>query len=63
MTTTTPESRGHLAYMAYCRRVNFVSHDGKRLPPFVDLDEVQREGWIASAQIIWDVATTGKTKI
>jgi hypothetical protein len=63
MTTTTPESRGRIAYTAYCRRVNFTAHNGEPLPGFDDLGEPQRDAWIYSANVLWDLATTGKATI
>jgi hypothetical protein len=63
MTTTTPESRGQIAYTAYGRRVNFTTHDGREMPLFDQLGPTQREGWIAAAEVIWQLATTGQATI
>ena len=59
MTTTTPESRGRIAYTAYCRKVNFRAIDGSDLPAFDDVPEPQREAWVFAANVLWDLATTG----
>jgi hypothetical protein len=59
MTTTTRESRGRLAYTAYCRRVDFKSIHGEDLPTFDEQDEKIREAWIQAANVVWDLATTG----
>lgn len=58
-TTSTPESRGQLAYTAYCRSVNFKAVNGEELPMFFDLDEERRRAWMAAADVIWQIATTG----
>jgi hypothetical protein len=63
MTTTTPESRGRIAYTAYCRKVGFRGINGDELPSFDDLPDAIREAWIGSAGVIWDLATTGKATI
>ena len=63
MTTTTPESRGEIAYLAYCRAVSFTAHNGEPLPAFDGLGKPQRDAWIMSARAIWELATTGKTNI
>lgn len=63
MTTTTPESRGRLAYTAYCKRRNFKAVDGSDLPIFDDLQPGTREAWIAAAGLIWDLATTGRATL
>lgn len=59
-TTTTPDSRGQLAYAAYCRAVGFKSKEGNDLPNYENLGVAQRNGWIAAADLIWTLATTGK---
>lgn len=58
-TTTTRESRGQLAYTAYCRTVGFKSIHGEALPMFHEMAEERREAWIVAANLIWDIATTG----
>ncbi len=63
MTTTTPESRGQIAFTAYGRTVGFKTHDDQDIPAWADLSDTVRAGWIASAQAIWDLATTGKATI
>lgn len=62
-TTTTPESRGRIAYTAYGRKVDFRTHDGRPMPTFDELGPAQRSGWIGAAQVIWDLATTGHATI
>jgi hypothetical protein len=74
MTTTTPESRGRIAWVAYCRKLarfevgeggtdaDFIRASQAR-PMFDDLPEPVRQAWIAAAQTIWDLATTGKAVI
>lgn len=63
MTTTTPESRGRLAYTAYCKPVEFTSINGEQLPAFDDMPEKRRNAWINSARVIWELATTGKAEL
>jgi len=63
MTTTTPESRGRIAYIAYCRSVGFRAINSDDLPPFDDIPEKIRNAWIKSANVIWDLATTGRATI
>jgi hypothetical protein len=58
-TTTTPESRGQLAYTAYGKRVGFKPFNGEPLRPWNEMPSMQREAWIAAAGLIWDLATTG----
>lgn len=62
-TTTTPESRGQLAYTAYGKKVDFKTHDGGTLPMWRELGETQREGWMAGAGLIWELATTGRATL
>ena len=63
MTTTTRESRGRIAYIAYGRVTNFKNFQGNPMPEFDALPENIREAWIVSANVIWDLATTGKATI
>lgn len=58
MTTTTPESRARIAYTAYGRKVNFRNFQGDPMPSFDELPQAIRDAWIASAGVIWDLATT-----
>jgi hypothetical protein len=58
-TTTTPESRGRIAYTVYCSKVEFRSVNGDILPAFDDLPTNVRDAWISSANVLWDLATTG----
>lgn len=59
-TTTTPDSRGRLAYTAYGKAVNFTTHDGQPMPMWDELAAQTRAGWVAAAQLIWELATTGR---
>ncbi len=63
MTTTTRESRGRMAYTAYCKTVQFKSIRGEDLPMFDEMPEDRREAWIVSANLIWDLATTGRATL
>jgi hypothetical protein len=62
-TTTTPESRGQIAYTAYGRSVGFKAHDGNDMPNFGNLPKDRQNAWIAAADIIWSLATTGKATL
>lgn len=63
MTTTTPESRGHIAYTAYGRKTEFKNFRGEPMPSWDDLPQTTRDAWIFSANVIWDLATTGHAEI
>ena len=63
MTTTTPESRGRIAYTAYCKTTDFKAFNGTTLPMFDELGAPRQAAWIASAGVIWDLATTGRAVI
>lgn len=63
MTTTTPESRGRIAYTAYGRITDFKNFRGEPMPAFDDLPPKIREAWISAAGTIWDLATTGHATI
>ena len=63
VTTTTPESRGRIAYTAYGRKVNFKNYRGEPMPSFDDLPEETRQAWIAAAGVVWGLATTGRATI
>ena len=63
MTTTTPESRGRIAYTAYCMAVARWLPEQERSPLFDELPEPDREGWTSAAQVIWDLAKTGQATI
>lgn len=63
MTTTTPESRGQIAYTAYGRVTGFKNFQGNEMPTWNELPENIREAWIKSANTIWDLAITGKATI
>jgi hypothetical protein len=58
MTTTTPESRGRIAYTAYGRVTEFENYQGLPMPSFDELPPKIKEAWIKSANTIWDLATT-----
>ena len=62
-TTTTPESRGRLAYTAYGRAVNFKAFDGTDLKPWDELPAPILQAWIHAANAIWDLATTGRAEL
>lgn len=61
MTTSTPESRGRIAYTAYGKRTDFKNYLGKPLPPWDELPRNIQKSWIAAAGAIWELATTGRT--
>lgn len=63
MTTTTPESRGQLAYTAYCKTVGFTAYNGETLKTWIEVPEDRRAGWVAAAGLIWDLATTGTAEL
>lgn len=63
MTTTTRESRGQLAYTAYCKTVRFKSINGEDLPMFHEMPADRQEAWIVAANLIWDIATTGRATL
>jgi len=61
-TTTTPESRGRIAYTAYLRKV----HNGPiplSVPTFDGLPAIERDGWMNAARVLWEIATTGRTEL
>lgn len=62
-TTSTPESRARLAYTAYGKAVNFISHTGQPMPAFDELPQGTQAAWQASSQLIWELATTGRAKL
>lgn len=63
MTTTTPESRGQIAYSAYTR--SLMQAEPSRTPPplFPELPEDEHDGWLNAARVLWELATTGKTSM
>ncbi len=63
MTTTTPESRGRIAYTAYGRDTNFKNFMGQPMPEWDALPDAIRNAWIKAANVIWDLATTGHAVI
>lgn len=63
MTTTTPESRAQIAYSAYGRKVDFKNYQGNPMPMFHELPPNIRDAWIAAADVIWSLATTGVATI
>lgn len=58
-TSTTRESRGRIAYTAYGRSVGWQNFLGQPMPQFDQLPAHIREAWIVSANVVWDLATTG----
>jgi hypothetical protein len=63
-TTTTPESRGRIAYVAFLRGQHAQHLDRLRqTPTFEELTEHERAGWIKSANTIWDLAKTGRATL
>lgn len=62
-TTTTPESRARLAYVAYGKAVDSRKNDGQQMPAFDNLGPAQRAGWIAATDLIWSLATTGRATL
>lgn len=64
MTTTTPESRGRIAYIAYLRGRYAEDLPGLQATPLFDeLPTPERAGWIKAANTIWDIRTTGTATI
>lgn len=63
MTTSTPETRGQICYTAYCKRVDFKSVHGEDLPMWHEVRADLRAAWIAAADVIWQLATTGSATI
>lgn len=63
MTTTTPESRARIAYIAYGKVTGFKNFRGDPMPEFEDLPETIREAWEAASQVIWDLASTGRASM
>ncbi len=63
MTTTTPVSRGRIAYVAYGVQRNFRTHDDRPMPEWKELPDEIKAAWIAAAGAIWDIATTGRATI
>jgi hypothetical protein len=61
--STTPESRGQIAYTAYCRKVDFKAHNGDDLPRWANLPAAVREAWIHAAGVIWELGTTGVARM
>lgn len=59
-TTSTPESRGQLAYAAYGRSVDWKAVGGNIMPNWSNLDAERQAGWIAAADAIWSLATDGR---
>jgi hypothetical protein len=64
MTTTTPESRGRIAYVAYLRgkyRDDLPGLQATRM--FDEMPAREQEGWIKAANTIWDLRTTGTATV
>jgi hypothetical protein len=62
-TTTTPESRARIAYTAYLRGLHHNGPVPASELTFDGLPDVQRQAWIKSANVIWDLATTGQATL
>jgi hypothetical protein len=62
-TTTTPESRGRIAYTAYCKSRVSMGDDWSALPSFDEQSPENRQAWITAAQVLWDLATTGQATL
>lgn len=59
-TSTTPESRGQIAYTTYGKKVGFTAVNGDPMPLWDDLPERIQQAWISAAAVLWDLATTGR---
>jgi hypothetical protein len=44
--------RGILGYVAYCRRVDFVTWDGRPVPRWEQLTDKIRQAWIYQAKVV-----------
>lgn len=62
-TSTTPESRGRIAYTAYGRVTGFKNFQGNPMPTYDALPLTIKDAWNAAANAIWSLATTGKATI
>jgi hypothetical protein len=62
MTTTTPESRGRIAFIAYCR-ARYGVEGALRMPMFDQLPDEERAGWMKAADVLWTLATTGRATL
>lgn len=58
-TTTTPDSRARIAYTAWCRTRYDLTNPLAEVPTYDELPELERAAWLKSANVIWDLATTG----
>ncbi len=59
-TITTPESRGRIAYTAYCKSLVLQGQrTWDQLPPFDRLVLHDRDAWMRAADVLWTLATTG----
>lgn len=63
MTTTTPESRARIAYTAYLRAQFGGAPIPETVRTFEQLTDGERAGWMKSAGVIWDLATTGQATL
>jgi len=61
MTTTTPESRGLIAYVAYGRLLDGGARPLTR-PAFASLRTHEQDAWVAAAGRVWSLATEGRTR-
>jgi hypothetical protein len=62
-TTTTPETRGRIAYTAYGRITGFKNFQGDEMPTFDNLPPQIKRAWITAANVIWDLATKGNATL
>jgi hypothetical protein len=58
VTTTNPEARGRLCYAAFCGKLRAIEP-----PPWDDLPDAEREAWTDAARVLWELATTGETRM
>jgi hypothetical protein len=63
VTSTTPESRGRIAYTGYLRSIHNRGPIPETVPSFDDLPEAERLAWVNSARVIWEIATTGRSSL
>lgn len=62
MTTTTPESRARLTYLAFIRG-RYGIQGATTQPLFDDLPAEERAGWMKATGMLWELATTGQATI
>lgn len=62
MTTTTPESRARIAFIAYCR-ARYGVEGAMLMPLFDQLPDEERAGWLKASDVLWKLATTGQATL